>query len=309
MTIERPSSIKQFLALMKHFRSPESQAAADAMQSNSTDVFISTFAKSGTTWMQQIVHQLKSGADDSFADIYEVVPWIESALDMGINLDTPQAGLFRAFKSHMSYDCLPKSKRYITVFRNPAEVACSWFRFFEGWLFETNSIALDEFARHFYMSRFSDHQAHYEQWYGRINEAGTLVLCYEDIISKPDDVPLIVADFLDIHVDATTMGRVIKNSSREYMYNNKVKFEERLLRKHIDMKLELPETGESSKVNKTPTRMGLSSAVLDELESIWRSSITRQLGFENYEQLRSELPNPLGAKRGYEIMQRKVNNQ
>ena len=39
------------------------------------DVFISAMAKSGNTWMQQILHQIRSGGDEDFDDLYDVVPW------------------------------------------------------------------------------------------------------------------------------------------------------------------------------------------------------------------------------------------
>jgi len=162
--MKRPQSMSEFLDLMTRFRSEEAHQAMGQLSAHNTDVFISTFAKSGTTWMQQIVHQLRSNASNSFEDIYEVVPWMESALDMNIDLNSPQQGKFRAFKSHQSYENLPKNARYISVFRDPATVIPSWFRFFEGWLFETDSISLDEFAKEFYLKRFTNHQDHFEQW-------------------------------------------------------------------------------------------------------------------------------------------------
>lgn len=46
-------------------------------QPRDTDVLITTAPKAGTTWMQQIQHQLRSGGDESFTSIDEVVPWLE----------------------------------------------------------------------------------------------------------------------------------------------------------------------------------------------------------------------------------------
>lgn len=289
----RPSSMQEFLAVMERFRSKEAQIVADNMLSQRSDVFISTFAKSGTTWMQQIVHQLRTGTDESFEDIYEVVPWIENAFDMNIDLAAPQPGQFRVFKSHMSYQAIPKASRYITVLRHPADVICSWFRFFEGWLFETDSISLDEFATEFYLKKFALHQAHYQQWFERVGKPDTLILCYEDMVANPSAVPRVVADFLNIVPDEDTMRGVIRNSSREYMYQNRDKFEERLLRRHIDKVLELPVGGASTKVNQNPTKLKLSKHVLSELSERWNSTIGSHLGFQNYEQLRAALPNSL----------------
>ena len=53
----------------------------------SDDVFVVTPTKCGTTWMQQIVHQLRSGGDMSFEEISDVVPYVELAYDVEIDLE------------------------------------------------------------------------------------------------------------------------------------------------------------------------------------------------------------------------------
>ena len=78
---------------------PSEEEAYRAFQPRPTDVIISPFAKCGTTWLQQIVHSLRTGGDMDFEDIYEVVPWIDVALDLGIDLDADQRANPRAFKS------------------------------------------------------------------------------------------------------------------------------------------------------------------------------------------------------------------
>ena len=61
-----------------------------------TDVIISPFAKCGTTWLQHIVYGLKTHGNLDFDDVSRVVPWIETAQALGINLQAPQIGAFRA---------------------------------------------------------------------------------------------------------------------------------------------------------------------------------------------------------------------
>ena len=54
------------------------------------DVFVVTPPKCGTTWMQQIVHQLRSDGDMSFDEICDVVPHLEHAYDTGIDIEGEQ---------------------------------------------------------------------------------------------------------------------------------------------------------------------------------------------------------------------------
>src|SRR4051812_45596068 len=55
-----------------------------------SDVIIASYAKCGTTWLQQMVHSLRTSGDLDFDDISRVVPWIETAADLGLDLDGPQ---------------------------------------------------------------------------------------------------------------------------------------------------------------------------------------------------------------------------
>src|SRR5204863_4185815 len=112
-----------------------------------SDVIIASYAKCGTTWLQQLVHSLRTGGDLDFDDISRVVPWIETAADLGLDLDGAQRGEPRAFKSHLSYDQVPADARYIVSVRDPRDALVSAYRFFEGWFFEPGSIDIETIAR------------------------------------------------------------------------------------------------------------------------------------------------------------------
>jgi len=56
---------------------------------NSSDVFIVTYPKCGTTWMTQICHMLRGG-DMNFGEITEVVPWDVMTLTCGQDLNAEQ---------------------------------------------------------------------------------------------------------------------------------------------------------------------------------------------------------------------------
>lgn len=98
------------------------------------DIAISVPPKSGTTWMMNVVHQLRSGGDADFEDIYAEVPWLEfvehprrSAEEVVARIDNMPLGHRRAFKSHSAPPLLPflEHVKYVVMVRNPEEAIAS----------------------------------------------------------------------------------------------------------------------------------------------------------------------------------------
>lgn len=92
-----------------------------------------------------------------FDEISNVVPWIEMATDIGIDLDAEQVVEPRVFKTHFWYPSVPKGAgKYIVVFRDPNDVAVSFYNFFKGWFFPAegdDSVSVDDFVEHFILRR------------------------------------------------------------------------------------------------------------------------------------------------------------
>src|SRR5690349_13144560 len=69
------------------------------------DVFLTSWAKSGTTMMQQMFHQLRMGmatgaGDMDFADISAMTPWEDTARLVDLDMNARQRAAPRGFKSH-----------------------------------------------------------------------------------------------------------------------------------------------------------------------------------------------------------------
>jgi hypothetical protein len=75
---------------LSSFRTEQGRMLGLSFKPRPDDVFVVTSSKCGTTWMQQILHQLRSGGDMSFDEIDDVVPFIEMAYNTEINLDAEQ---------------------------------------------------------------------------------------------------------------------------------------------------------------------------------------------------------------------------
>ena len=98
-----------------------------------TDILITTAPKAGTTWMQQILHQIKSHGDPEFDYIDNVVPWLELAhqnrsweetLEKYNNLDAP-----RIFKTHCTYEQTPHPDNVSIILssRDPRDCCVSFY--------------------------------------------------------------------------------------------------------------------------------------------------------------------------------------
>ena len=94
------------------------------------DVVIATYAKSGTTWMQQIVGQLIFAGDPA-VNVSELSPWLDLRVPpKPVKLAALEAQSHRRFvKTHLPVDALvlsPKAK-YIFVARDGRDVVWSLY--------------------------------------------------------------------------------------------------------------------------------------------------------------------------------------
>ena len=89
---------------------------------------VATFPKSGTTFVTNICHQLRSRCEaNDFEEITAICPWIDLAVDVGQNLEDDHAHEPRVFKSHMNPSNLNPGGKAIFVVRDPA-ARCSRHR-------------------------------------------------------------------------------------------------------------------------------------------------------------------------------------
>src|SRR5262245_58958940 len=140
--LRRPTTMEELRAADQNFVSEEGFQKGLAFKPHPSDVLISPYAKSGTTWLQQIVHGLRTRGGMDFDEITAITPWIEIAYDIGWDLEAPQVAEPRVYKSHLDWYNIPKGARYIWSVRHPYHVLVSFYRFFEGWWFEPDSISI-----------------------------------------------------------------------------------------------------------------------------------------------------------------------
>jgi hypothetical protein len=251
-----------------------------------SDVIISPYGKCGTTWLQQIFHTLRTRGDMDFDDISRVVPWIETSPLLGIDLNAPQRAEPRGFKSHLSWDEVPKGARYIVSIRDPRDALVSMYRFMEGWFLEPGAVSIDEFARGTYLQgagkRYWQHLA---SWWERRDDDNVLMLAYERMNADPERAVRAVAGFCGISLDDELLAIALEHASLAFMLKHKDKFDDLLMRGLSERAAGLPPGSDSAKVREGKVgghRDVLSDAVLAELAQIWREDIESRFGYASY---------------------------
>jgi hypothetical protein len=265
---------------------PSTFELGKAFRPRPDDVIITPWSKSGTTWIQQIVHGLRSGGDMDFDDISRVSPWIEVADALGIDLDADQGWEPRAFKSHYSYYDVPKGCRYIVSFREPHTVLVSYYRFYEGWLFEPGTVSLEEYlAPHLRRDRGKDYWTHIESWWRQRDATNVLLLSYELMKEDLPSTVVKVAEFLGIEADDGLVDLVTRQSTHEFMVEHGDRFDDLLHRERSEAVGALPPGAGSSKTGKAeidPARYVLSPELLDTIAANWEETMGAGFGLNSY---------------------------
>ena len=274
---------------MQHFRSDECERLADETPALATDVFIATYPKCGTTLLQQMLHTLRTRGDMSFDEITEVVPWFESAWDIGIDPGAKQVASPRVFKTHRPADKLTDVGRFIHITRDPLSLADSFYRFFSGWAFENGSISIDEFAQKMILGGTGSglYWHHVLTWWPRRHDENVLFLCFEDFLDNPTTIIARVAEHAGITLDPELAEMTLQHTSLDFMRAHAHKFDDHLLREHLDPILGLPPGGETHKgAPAGAQRRKLSTSVRDLFNQRWQETIGQTLNLRDYDELR-----------------------
>lgn len=292
-TFSRPKSIKEMRERMENFATHEGWQRGLEYKPAPTDVFIVTPPKCGTTWMQQIVHGLRTRGSMDFDEISRVVPWLEMSHDIGIDIYAPQAADPRAFKTHSQLDNVPKGGKYIVVVRDPCDALISDYHFMGDMFFDKDTVSLEEFAREDFIPSRGIHQ-HILSFWNRRKDPDVLALSYENMKADLPGTIEKVASFIGISLDDELKRIVVKQSDIKFMQEHKDQFEDHLIRKARSEAMRLPLDGQLNKVRNGQvgeSKQSLPDELRAELATVWQAEIAARIGLNSYEDLRNELVN------------------
>eukprot|EP00958_Prasinococcus_capsulatus_P021902 scaffold3036_cov414-Prasinococcus_capsulatus_cf.AAC.11 len=203
----------------------------DTFRVESTDVFVVSFPKSGTTWVNQIVHLLRTRGEQGPRVLSRAVPFLEGAnryggLD-GLLAEMPEGR--RIFHSHLPFALMPKpqveearSAKYIYVTRHPKDVCVSYF--FHAQAKMNYEGSWKEFVTLFSAGEvgYGGIVEHVGEWVraqgnGQVN---VMHVTYEDLSSNPGEQVRRIAAFLEIEANDRLVDLVVSESSFDSMEKN-----------------------------------------------------------------------------------------
>jgi hypothetical protein len=189
--------------------------------------------ETGTTWCQQMCHQIRTKGHTDFAEITQVVPWIDFAWEINQDLNADQVANPRLFKSHARLTALHEGCKYLATIRDPVTTLLSLYKFFiaknmpfpEWFLSDTDNFAkcpvwaIDSIWGGNYWQYMAD-------FYLCCNQPNVLVLCFEDMLEDFETTIPLVANFMEVPCDEALVKTVTELSSKKWMLEHEDKFNE-----------------------------------------------------------------------------------
>ncbi|XP_028836408.1 sulfotransferase family cytosolic 2B member 1-like isoform X1 [Denticeps clupeoides] len=199
----------------------------EEFQCRDDDVFIITYPKSGTTWMQEIVPSLLSGGDLTAVTTlpnWDRVPWLE---EKRAALYLKQRPSPRIIVSHMPFHLMPPSflsskVKAIYVTRDPRDVLVSSFYFHQMASFLDDPGTFDEFIEKFLNGEvlFGKWTDHMKSWQKADIGNKIMYVTYEAMIKDLKGVIGSLSRFLDQDLSDEVLEAVAKHCSFNSMKTN-----------------------------------------------------------------------------------------
>jgi methylamine dehydrogenase accessory protein MauD len=210
---------KEPAATIAQVRSP-----FEAFVPRADDIFIVTYPRSGTTWVQMILYQLTTEGKMDFPHITTVCPWFERSLKDATTYDALPAP--RVFKSHLSYRKVPKGPcKYIYVVRDGKDVAVSYYHFYTTHMGFQGTF--DEFFQRFLGGRVGGGSwfRHVRGWWEHRDDPNVLLLRYEDLAADLPGELRRVAAFCGLEVTPERWPGILERCSFAFMKRHESQFD------------------------------------------------------------------------------------
>ncbi|KAI1294737.1 Sulfotransferase 1E1 [Halotydeus destructor] len=191
------------------------------------DLFICTYPKCGTTWMQQIVALLFNngkieGEDTVEKGLLSRVPFLEMVGTKSLEIERPIA-----MKTHLPFNLQPwnPETKYIIVLRNPKDACISFY--FHMKLIPKYADIFQNYSMQDHIKAFLEGDvpcgSYFDwilSWWTQRDKPNIEFLLYEDMKTKPEESIIKVAKFIGFEEEIkneTLLKDVVENSSLKHM--------------------------------------------------------------------------------------------
>jgi hypothetical protein len=188
------------------------------------DIFIVTYPRSGTTWMQMILYQLTSDGSMEIPHIAEYCPCFEGSVRSERGFDTRPSP--RIFKSHLAFPKIPKGAgRYIYVARDGRDVALSCYHLCRNYGSYWKSF--DEFFEEFLRGKcvFGSWFKHVEGWWKHRRDPNVLFLTYEELQRDLAGALHRIIDFCQFYIAPERLPGIAERCGFAFMKAHESKFD------------------------------------------------------------------------------------
>jgi hypothetical protein len=184
----------------------------------SNTIFICTYPKCGTTWMQNIVHLLLHAGEPfpSHLKVDDEIPHLELK-------GSTYCENHPVVKTHLPGHLLHWNEhaKYIVVARNPKDCCVSFYHHTRGFThhYDYAHGTFDDFFRRFLNGdvECGDYFDHFLSWQSHLNNRNVFFCTYEQLICDIKQVVAQLALFLGIIIDDNILQKVLRNCSFKSM--------------------------------------------------------------------------------------------
>ncbi|CAL8260309.1 unnamed protein product [Boreogadus saida] len=187
-----------------------------------SDVFVVTYPKSGTIWMQQILRLIEAKGDLTSEELNsDQVPWIEL---QGKGKEFVEAPSPRLRVTHLPYHLMPhalsqKKGKVIYVARNPKDVLVSYFHFHKFATMLETPKDFNHFFEKFIRGDVYGNSwfEHTKSWYAHQDNMQFLFITYEEMIQDLRSSVKRISSFLGKNLTDAQLTEVVKHSTFKNM--------------------------------------------------------------------------------------------
>ncbi|CAK7291605.1 Sulfotransferase 1 family member D1 [Vulpes lagopus] len=188
----------------------EEWSQVESFEARPDDLLISTYPKSGTTWVSEILDLIYNNGD------------AEKCIELLKKMQPP-----RLVKTHLPVQLLPSSFwknncKMVYVARNAKDVAVSYYYFYQMAKIHPEAGTWEEFLDKFMTGKvaFGSWYDHVKGWWEKRNDYRIFYLFYEDMKEDPKHEIQKLLQFLEKDLSEETVDKILYHSSFNVMKQN-----------------------------------------------------------------------------------------